>query len=98
MTNLCIALFPTITIFWTYTVLRLVSLTRSGGRAGAAKWVDETKTFVGKGLGLKAQTKKEDPNQASVDGSVTLVDDRSVPIKETELTNLTNGNSVKAEI
>ncbi|KAF9022236.1 hypothetical protein BDZ89DRAFT_211194 [Hymenopellis radicata] len=77
-TNLCISTFPTVALFWSYTVLRLISLTRAGGRAGAAQWVDETKTFVGSGLGFKSAPKTEDTVNASPrsEGSIVLVDER----------------------
>lgn len=79
-TNLCISIFPTAALFWSYTVLRLISLTRAGGRAGAAQWVDETKTFVGSGLGFKAAPKTEDNTNASPrsEGSMVLVDEHVI--------------------
>lgn len=43
--NVCIAALPTIALFSAYSIIRFLSLTRSGGKAGATEWVDETKNF-----------------------------------------------------
>ncbi|KAF8916585.1 hypothetical protein CPB85DRAFT_1288716 [Mucidula mucida] len=63
LTNLCISIFPTAALFWSYT------------------WVDETKTFVGSGLGFKAAPKTEDNTNASPrsEGSMVLQDPSQDP-------------------
>ncbi|KAG7442887.1 uncharacterized protein BT62DRAFT_362401 [Guyanagaster necrorhizus] len=99
--NFCIAALPTVALFSAYSVIRLLTLTRSGGRAGAAEWVDETKSFFFSSGSKKPPVKEDDEdidgasNQSA--GSVVVVEN-----KERESTATSNGpeepaNGVKEE-
>ncbi|KAK0451805.1 hypothetical protein EV421DRAFT_1063757 [Armillaria borealis] len=78
--NVCIAALPTIALFSAYSVIRFLSLTRSGGRAGAAEWVDETKNFFLHSGRQNLPVKEDDENNDAVSnasaGSMVVVENK----------------------
>ncbi len=78
--NVCIAALPTIALFSAYSVIRFLSLTRSGGRAGAAEWVDETKNFFlhsgPQNLPVKEDDENNDAASSASAGSMVVVENK----------------------
>ncbi|KAK0469049.1 uncharacterized protein EV420DRAFT_1492199 [Desarmillaria tabescens] len=75
--NVCIAALPTIALFSAYSVIRFFVLTRSSGRAGAAEWIDETKTFFLNSGSKKPPVKEDDDTTSNASaGSIVVVDNK----------------------
>ncbi|KAK0223904.1 hypothetical protein IW262DRAFT_1458952 [Armillaria fumosa] len=101
--NVCIAALPTIALFSAYSIIRFLSLTRSGGRAGAAEWVDETKNFFLNSGPQNRPVKEDDENNDAASnasaGSMVVVENKERENKVTSASSQepANGSTVKEE-
>ncbi|KAK0484694.1 hypothetical protein IW261DRAFT_852297 [Armillaria novae-zelandiae] len=101
--NVCIAALPTIALFSAYSIIRFLSLTRSGGRAGAAEWVDETKNFFLNSGPQTLPVKEDDENNDAASnasaGSMVVVENKEHEntVTSTSPQEPANGFTVKEE-